>query len=36
MKIMDNSGSTELITFDLAQDIKFKRDGDTIDLTGGS
>jgi len=36
MKIMDNSGSTELITFDLTQDIKFKRDGDTIDLTGGS
>jgi hypothetical protein len=36
MKIMDNSGSTELITFDLAQDIKFKRVGDTIDLTGGS
>ena len=36
MKIMDNSGSTELITFDLTQDIKFKRVGDTIDLTGGS
>ena len=36
MNIMDRSGATELITFDLAQDIKFKRDGDTIDLTGGS
>ena len=35
MKIMDNSGATELITFDLGQDIKFKRVGDTIDLTAG-
>ena len=35
MEIMDNSGATELITFDLAQDIKFKRVGDTIDLTAG-
>ena len=36
MDIMDRSGATETITFDLAQDIKFKRVGDTIDLTGGS
>ena len=35
MKIMDRAGATELITFDLAQDIKFKRVGDTIDLTAG-
>ena len=35
MNIMDNSGATELITFDLGQDIKFKRVGDTIDLTAG-
>tara|TARA_R100001440_G_scaffold37529_6_gene56932 strand:- start:2847 stop:3734 length:888 start_codon:yes stop_codon:yes gene_type:complete len=35
MKIMDNSGATELITFDLAKDIKFRRVGDTIDLTAG-
>ena len=34
MNIMDSSGATEAITFDLAQDIKFKRVGDTIDLTG--
>ena len=36
MNIMDRSGATETITFDLTQDIKFKRVGDTIDLTGGS
>ena len=35
MNIMDRSGATELITFDLGQDIKFKRVGDTIDLTAG-
>ena len=35
MEIMGNSGATELITFDLGQDIKFKRVGDTIDLTAG-
>ena len=34
MEVMDRSGATEAITFDLAQDIKFKRVGDTIDLTG--
>ena len=36
MNIMDSSGATEAITFDLAQDIKFKRVGDTIDLTGAN
>jgi predicted nucleic acid-binding protein len=36
MNIMDRSGATEAITFDLAQDIKFKRVGDTIDLTGAN
>ena len=35
MNIMDRSGATEIITFDLGQDIKFKRVGDTIDLTAG-
>ena len=34
MLIMDQSGNTEQLMFNLSEDISYKKEGDVIDVTG--